>query len=282
MDFAILNAVVHADAFPPPDPWFAGGRLNYYYGGFVPVAALAKLTGTPPAVATNLAVALWMALTGSGIFALARTLALAMPGVAERRATLAGAIATIAGVGAGNLGIVSAFVAAPPSGDGPLARLASLVTSPIRAGTGAPRGWSPNGPGPNEIHGSVLHVPARRPARAPARAAARDGRVGSLVDRARTRPPARRVARRDRDRRRDHRYARVTNSWDWPFTTAVAAGAIVVGAHRRWQGGDAGVGRSRRSCCSRLQLAVAWPFASTFATGGVGVHATPVPRRRSS
>jgi hypothetical protein len=65
MDFAILNAVVHADAFPPPDPWFAGGRLNYYYGGFVPVAALAKLTGTPAAVATNLAVALWMALTGS-------------------------------------------------------------------------------------------------------------------------------------------------------------------------------------------------------------------------
>ena len=68
-------------------------------------------------------------------------------------------------------------------------------------------------------------------------------------------------------------YARVTNSWDWPFTTAVAAGAIVVGAHRRWHGGDAW----RRAIAAIvllavLQLAVAWPFASTFATGGVGVH----------
>ncbi|MBK6395703.1 MAG: hypothetical protein IPF73_14285 [Betaproteobacteria bacterium] len=276
MDFAILNAVVHADAFPPPDPWFAGGRLNYYYGGFVPVAALAKLTGTPPAVATNLAVALWMALTGSGVFALARTLALALPGVAERRATLAGAVATIAGVGAGNLGIVSALVAAPPSGDGPIARLGSLVASPD------PRWyWSPTRmvaertESGNEIHEfpffTFLHADLHAHLLALPLAVAVWG-IASWIALGRDRRPAAwlgaiAIAAAITG------YARVTNSWDWPFATAVAAGAIVVGAHRRWQGGDAW----RRAIAAivllaALQLAVAWPFASTFATGGVGVH----------
>ncbi len=281
MDFALLNAVVRTDTFPPYDPWFAGGRLNYYYGGFVPVAALAKLTGTPPAVATNLAVALWMALTGAAVFGLARALALALPGVTGRRATLAGAIASVAGVGAGNLGIVSALVAAPPSGDGLLARFVSLATSPD------PRWyWSPTRmvaertASGNEIHEfpffTFLHADLHAHLLALPLMAAAWG-IASWIALA-------------PDRKRGAwigaivlagaitGYARVANSWDWPLVTAVASGAIVVGVHRRWKN----EGPWRRTIAAiallaAVQIAVAWPFTSTFTTGGVGVRLYPGP-----
>ncbi|MCC7106679.1 MAG: hypothetical protein IT307_16195, partial [Chloroflexi bacterium] len=71
MDFAFLNAVVKSDYFPPYDPWFAGGSINYYYFGFVLVAALVKLTGIVPSVAYNLAIALWLAMTAQVAFTLA-------------------------------------------------------------------------------------------------------------------------------------------------------------------------------------------------------------------
>jgi YYY domain-containing protein len=68
MDFAYFNAVLRSTVFPPIDPWYAGGYLNYYYFGFVIVGAPTLLLGVMPSIAYNLIIPTLFAFTAMGAF----------------------------------------------------------------------------------------------------------------------------------------------------------------------------------------------------------------------
>ena len=53
MDFAFFNAILKSTTFPPYDPWYAGGYINYYYYGYVIVGTPVKLLGIVPSIAYN-------------------------------------------------------------------------------------------------------------------------------------------------------------------------------------------------------------------------------------
>ena len=68
MDFSFFNAVLKSTTFPPYDPWYAGGYMNYYYWGFVFVGVLVKWLGIVPAFAYNLIIPTLFSLVAMGAF----------------------------------------------------------------------------------------------------------------------------------------------------------------------------------------------------------------------
>lgn len=78
MEFAHINAILRSAHFPPYDPWYADGLLNYYYYGMYLVAFMMKLTGIPSEIAFNLAQPTLMALLAAGSFSVASALTAGM------------------------------------------------------------------------------------------------------------------------------------------------------------------------------------------------------------
>lgn len=68
MDLSYFTAVLKSTTFPPYDPWYSGGYINYYYYGYVIVGVLVKWLGIVPAVAYNLILPTLFAMTGIGAF----------------------------------------------------------------------------------------------------------------------------------------------------------------------------------------------------------------------
>ena len=91
MDFAYLNAVLKSAAFPPYDPWHAGGYINYYYFGFVLIGALIQLTTVVPSIGYNLAVATVFGLTALGAWGVVYNLLADRRTLANNRRTLVAA-----------------------------------------------------------------------------------------------------------------------------------------------------------------------------------------------
>ncbi len=70
MDFSYFNAVIKSTSFPPYDPWFAGGYINYYYYGFVLVGTPVKLLGIVPTIAYNFILPTLFAIVGICAFSI--------------------------------------------------------------------------------------------------------------------------------------------------------------------------------------------------------------------
>lgn len=101
MEFAHFNAILRSAHFPPYDPWFSGGFINYYYYGEYLVAFCFKLTGIPSEIAFNLAQPTFIALLASAAYSVAATLGRSRT---ERTGSrLAGWLGALLMVGIGNL-----------------------------------------------------------------------------------------------------------------------------------------------------------------------------------
>jgi YYY domain-containing protein len=68
MDFAYFNAIIKSTIFPPYDPWYAGGYINYYYFGSLIAGIFTKWLGIIPSIAYNFSLATFFAFVGSAAF----------------------------------------------------------------------------------------------------------------------------------------------------------------------------------------------------------------------
>lgn len=105
MDFALLNAAARAMSFPPPDPWFAGETINYYYLGYSMAAFGLHLSGAEPAVGYNLALAALFALGALAAASAGYDLAV-LTGAGERARALAAGLALGLTMLVGNLAVL--------------------------------------------------------------------------------------------------------------------------------------------------------------------------------
>ncbi|RJR25941.1 hypothetical protein C4578_00560 [Candidatus Microgenomates bacterium] len=70
MDFGFVNSALRSKFMPPPDIWFAGKSINYYYFGHFIAAFLTKLSGLDSAITYNLMIATLFSFTFSLAFSI--------------------------------------------------------------------------------------------------------------------------------------------------------------------------------------------------------------------
>jgi YYY domain-containing protein len=113
MDFSYLNAVLKSTSFPPYDPWFSGGYINYYYYGFAFVGVLVKWLGIVPSVAYNLIIPTIFSMIALGAFSIGWNVVSAGRSVINSKSSWLKSLPFISGISAaiglavlGNLGTI--------------------------------------------------------------------------------------------------------------------------------------------------------------------------------
>jgi len=113
MDFSYFNAIIKSTSFPPYDPWFAGGYINYYYYGFVLVGTPVKLLGIVPSIAYNFILPTLFAIVGINAFSIGWNLLIASQKVGDDEGNSVFDLRLVSGISAsfltvvlGNLGTV--------------------------------------------------------------------------------------------------------------------------------------------------------------------------------
>jgi len=86
---------------PPPDPWFAGQPINYYYLGYLLHGAVSRVSGVAPAIGFNLALATIFSTTAMAAFGVAWNAV--RPWLGPRLAAASGLFAVFAVAISGNL-----------------------------------------------------------------------------------------------------------------------------------------------------------------------------------
>ena len=103
MDFGFINSILNSQYLPPPDMWFAGESINYYWFGHFYVAMLTKLSTLASSLTYNLMIATILGLSLAFAFSIVSTLIRNLQIKPKKRtAYAAGLISAILLVFAGN------------------------------------------------------------------------------------------------------------------------------------------------------------------------------------
>ncbi|HEX6288534.1 MAG TPA: DUF2298 domain-containing protein [Herpetosiphonaceae bacterium] len=74
MDLTFISGILASAQFPPQDPWLAPYAINYYYLGYLLIAAVIRLSGVSVGVGYTLGIATIFALTATAIAGIVRNL----------------------------------------------------------------------------------------------------------------------------------------------------------------------------------------------------------------
>ncbi len=85
MDLTFISGILASPQFPPQDPWLAPYAINYYYLGYLLIAALIRLSGVTVGVGYTLGIATIFALTATMVAGIVRNLIdLSQPDVSDQ------------------------------------------------------------------------------------------------------------------------------------------------------------------------------------------------------